>query len=230
MTAIYRALFVASATAAVAGCAHTSMTSLPAPDLRGRSYHSILVVAQIADLGLKLAMEDRFHSVREQQCIQELRGAGIGTGTPQADSAMTACLRIHFQFVPSHSVFFPGRDYSSEQVVAAMRQNGIDAELVITPGEAGSAQSYVPPTYTTRCTSYDIFSGCSQTTTTSSGGSSYSKPWAQFSARLFDAADGQAVWVATATFGGNRFAQTSDLVQSMADKTLERLIADKVIQ
>ena len=230
MTAFRRVLFVASATATVVGCAHTSMTSLPAPELRGRSLHSILVVAQIADLGLTLAMEDRFYSTGMQQCTQEVRGMGIGTDTPQADSATAACLKIHFQFVPSHTVFFPGRDYSSEQVLAAMRQNRIDGTLVITLGEAGSAQSFVPPAYTTSCTSYDIYSGCSQTTTTFSGGYSYSKPWAQFSAKLFDAADGRVVWVATAFSGGNAFAQTADLVRSMADKTFERLLADKVIQ
>jgi hypothetical protein len=132
--------------------------------------------------------------------------------------------------VTSHALFFPGRDYTGEQTVEVMRQNGIDATLVISPGEAGSTQGYVPPTYSTQCTRFNMSSGCTEATTTTTGGVSYSRPWAQFSAKLSDAANGVVVWVATATTSGSAFAHSTDLVQSMADKTLERLKADRVIQ
>jgi hypothetical protein len=214
------------------------MTSIPAPDLHGRTFHSVLVVAQIADLGLRLAMEDRFTSLRVPLELCEEVVSGTGYADPsKRDSTRAACAKRNAdrvaratRFVPSHSVFFAGREYSSEQVVAALRQNGIDGTLVIIPGEAGSSQTYVPPTYTTQCTGFSPYSGCTQVTTTTAGGSSYSKPWVQFSAKLYDAANGEGVWVATATTGGNAFAQSVDLVRSMADKTRERLLADRVIQ
>jgi hypothetical protein len=214
------------------------MTSIPAPDLHGRIFHSVLVVAQIADLGLRLEMEDRFARPRgfQEPCAAEVRAANFQDQLSK-DTTAAACERRNADrfaplthFVPSHTVFFAGRDYTSEQFVAAMREHGIDATLVITPGEVGSTQSYVPPTYTTSCTGFNLFLGCTQTTTTTAGGFAYSKPWAQFTARLFSAEDGQGVWIATATAGGNAFAQSEDLVASMADKTLERLAADKVIQ
>ncbi|MFI5399294.1 MAG: hypothetical protein ACHQ9S_27510 [Candidatus Binatia bacterium] len=108
-----------------------------------------------------------------------------------------------------------------------MQQNGIDATLVISPGESGSTEEYIPPTYSTRCTSFNSTFGCR---TTQTGGGSYSKPWAVFSAQLFDAANGEAVWIATATSKGDAFAHSADLVRSMADKTLERLKADRVVR
>jgi hypothetical protein len=210
MTLSLRCLLVAGATAAAAGCAHTSMTSTPAPQLWGRSFHTVLVVAQMADLGLRFSMEDRFAS---RPVVPLGRAASFST-----------------RFVASHTVFLPGHDYTSEQVVEAMRHNGIDATLVITPGETGSTQAYVPPTYTTSCTGYNVTLGCAQTTTTSSGGFSYAAAWTQFAAKLFDAVGGQVAWEATVTSGDIAFAQTSDLVQSMADRTLERLLAGKVIR
>ncbi len=174
-------------------------------------------------------MENRF-KLDDQQCVYRAQVQGHGAPST-VDSLYGICMKGRTRFVPSHAVFLPGRDYSSDQVMAAMREDQIDATLVIAPGATGSTQGYVPPTYTTSCTGYDIYSGCSQAmTTTSSGDYSLSKPWAQFSAKLFDAANGQLEWVATAFSTGNGFARSADLVRSMADKTLERLLADKVVQ
>lgn len=233
MTAFLRVLFVASATATTVGCAHTAMTSMPSPDLRGRTYHSILVVAQIEDLGLKIAMEDRFSASRND-CAAEVHGMGYWTGTATGDSVMAGCVnrwaQRHTHFVSSHTVLFPGRDYTAEQVADVMRQYGIDATLVFTPGESGAVEGFVPPTYVTQCSGWNLYGGCTQISTSARGGFAYSKPWQQFSAKLFDATSGQGVWIATATSSGNAFAHSANLVESMADKTMQRLIADKVIQ
>lgn len=197
------------ATVVAVGCARTSMTSMPAPEIQGRSFRAILVIAQVQDLGLKIAMERRF-----------MEGIVPPRSTPIPG----------VRFVPSHTILFPGRDYTGDQIVELMRQNGIDATLVITAGETGTVETFMPPTYTTRCTAFSWSGGCGQITTTPSGGGSYSKPWARFSTKLYDAANGQVDWVATAFSGGNAFAQTEDLVRSMADKTLERLYADRVVR
>ena len=64
----------------VVGCASTSMSSLPSPELAGRTFHTILVVAAFADLGIRRDTEDRF-----------------------AASSMPG----HYEFVPSYQLFFP---------------------------------------------------------------------------------------------------------------------------
>ena len=187
----------------VSACARTSMSSLASPDLRGRVYRNILVVANFSDLALRRDAEDRL----------------------AASSA-----EDHFRFVPSYGVFFPAQQYDSAQVVMLLRQNHIDATLVISPGGTGASTGYVPPTYTTGCTMWSSSSGCTRATTTTTGGYTYSRPWAQFTARLFDAVSGDAVWVATATTGGNAYASGTTLVRSMADKTAAQLLDDGIIR
>jgi len=176
---------------------------MPAPDLGGRHYHNILVVAAFADLGIRRETEDRFVSASSEG---------------------------HFRFVPSYQMFFPGRQYTPEETGALLRKYEIDATLVIFPGQGGATSGYVPPTYTSGCTVWSSTGGCSQVTTTQSGGYSYRKPWAQFTAQLYDATSGTGVWVASATTGGNAYARAVTLVHSMADKTIERLTEDGIIR
>src|SRR5437016_12848237 len=187
----------------LAACATTSMNSLPSPELGGRSFHNILVVAAFADLGIRRETEDRFAA---------------------ADS------EGDFQFVPSYQVFCPGRQYTPEETGALLRKYEIDATLVIFPGQGGATSGYVPPTYSSGCTVWSSTGGCSQVTTTQSGGYSYRKPWAQFTAQLYDATSGTGVLVASATTGGNAYARAVTLVHSMADKTIERLTEDGIIR
>ncbi len=187
----------------LAACATTSMNSLPSPELGGRTFHNILVVAAFADLGIRRETEDRF-------------AAAYSEG--------------HFRFVPSYQLFFPGRQYTPDETGSLLRQHQIDATLVIFPGQAGATSGYVPPTYTSGCTVWSPTGGCSQVTTTQTGGYSYQKPWAQFTAQLYDPTTGQTVWMASATTGGNAFASAVTLVHSMADKTIGRLTQDGVIR
>ena len=186
-----------------AGCARTSMSSMPSPEVAGRHYHNILVVAAFANLGIRRETEDRFVSASSEG---------------------------HFRFVPSYQVFFPGRQYTPDETAALLRKYEIDVTLVIFPGQAGATSGYVPPTYTSGCTMWTMDGGCAQVTTTQRGGYSYEKPWAQFTAQLYDATSGAGVWVASATTGGNAYASAVTLVHSMADKTIERLTQDGIIR
>src|SRR2546425_1148955 len=170
----------------LAGCATTSMNSLASPELGGRSFHNILVVAAFADLGIRRESEDRLAAASSEG---------------------------HFRFVASYQLFLPGRQYTSEETAGLFRQHQIDATLVIFPGQVGATSGYVPPTYTSGCTVWSPTYGCSQVTTTQTGGYSYQKPWAQFTAQLYDATTGAGVWVASATTGGNAFASAVTLVR-----------------
>jgi hypothetical protein len=137
--------------------------------------------------------------------------------------------RGDYNFIPSHQVFFPGKEYSNAEATALLRQHDVDATLVILPGESGSQSGYVPPTYTSGCTAWSTLSGCTQVTTTQTGGYAYNKPWTRFTARLYDATTGTVVWVATATTGGNAYARSTTLVRSMADKTADRLVNEGLL-
>ena len=91
-----------------AACARTSMSSMPAPELAGRSFNHILVVAGLADLGLRRDMELRIASHNSQGS---------------------------YEFIPSHQLFFPGRQYSPDEVAGILREHQIDATLVVLPGD-----------------------------------------------------------------------------------------------
>lgn len=129
------------------------------------------------------------------------------------------------RFVAASALLFPGRQYSDVEVTSVLQENHIDAALVLTPGQVGTSSTFVPPTYTSTCTQTAINGGCQQVTTKTSGGMSYEKPWAQFTAQLYDVETGKVVWFGTATTGGNAFASATTLVRSMADKTVSKLVA-----
>lgn len=186
----------------VAGCASTALTSLPAPEARGRVFHHVLVVAAVADL--------------DQRQATELRMASHSVGGA-------------FDLVPGYTILFPGREYTKEEVAAVLHAHNIDATLVIQPSATGATPVYVPPTYVTSCTSWNAATGCGQTTTTQVSGGDYALPWARFVASLYDAATGNSIWIATATTRGNIFADDQTLANSMADETVTRLIADGLL-
>src|SRR5256885_1922415 len=83
----------------IAACATTSMNSLPSPELGGRTFHNLLVVAAFADLGIRRETEDRFAA---------------------ADSGGD------FKFVPSYQVFFPGRQNPPEENGELLRKSPIN--------------------------------------------------------------------------------------------------------
>ncbi len=186
----------------VMGCASTAMNSMPATEVQGRVFHNILVVAAFEDIGILRATEDRFAA---------------------------ASVSMNITFVPSYQVFFPGRQYTAEESAGLLRQHRIEGVLVVSVRQTGENTYYVPPTYVSGCTAWNPVYGCSQVTTTATGGGSYQKPWARFRAQLYDATTGVPVWVATAATGGNALATSLTLVQSMADETMVHLAADGVI-
>lgn len=157
-----------------AACANTSMRPLPAPELQGRQFRSVLVVGSFSDLGMRREMEDRFASHQEMQT----------------------------RFVQSYALFVPGRQYSAEGTRALLSQNHIDATLVIFAGSTGAVTGYVPPTYTSGCAKWSSETGCAQVTSTQGRGYAYSKPWMHFTVQLYDAYTGGTIWTATATVGG----------------------------
>ena len=185
------------------GCAHTSMTSMASPDMPRQGFRNILVYAGFVDLGVRQATELTFVSSNTSESVR---------------------------FVAAHQLFFPGRQYTSEEMAATLREKQIDASLLIAAGQQGTSSSYIPPTFTSSCTVWNSSTGCQQATTTTSGGQAVQKPWAQFTAQLFDAHTGKVVWFATANTGGNAFASSTTLATSMANETLSRLRADGVIR
>lgn len=125
------------------GCARTSITSMVAPEAEGRKYAHILVVFPISDLEWRREAERHFRQsyARDSQ-----------------------------QFIPSHEVLFPGREYSSDEITQILEEHSIDAALVVALNETGESTSRTPSQTTARCTVWTSTQGCVQATETTTGG------------------------------------------------------------
>jgi len=185
-----------------ASCAGTSITSMISPEVRGRTYHRVLVVFPLQDLRERQTAENEFRASYSH------------------DSTV---------FLPSYQVFFPGRQYTPEEVKRLLSTNGVDAALVISLSDAGASRHRTANQTTAQCTLWSSSQGCVQATATTNGGYDISKPWASFTAQLLDASNGQVMWTASARTGGNAFANARTLLKSMAHRTVTQLQTDGVV-
>jgi hypothetical protein len=129
------------------------------------------------------------------------------------------------QIVSSLDVFLPGQTRTKEASHQALNDAGIDAVLVITPAGHGVPTEYIPETTTV----YEHRNG-SSTEVTTGGYEQEGQPWANYNASLHDRVSHKVVWVAQMSSEGIAFAQWADLVKSMAKKTSERLLQDRIVQ
>ena len=191
------------------GCAWTSMTSFTDPSYRSTSFARILVVANVSNLQSRQRIESRL--------VQEFRDEGVFA-------------------MEGTNLFPPTRTLSDEQKVQLLRDNHIDSYIVIDVGETGTQQVYIPQTGSSTNTkgNVSVYGNTAtyqeKSTTTTYGGYTVSKPWANFNAKLFDVATGQTAWVASAFTGGNAYAGVNTVVNSFCGKTVEQLTKDGVIK
>lgn len=191
------------------GCASTSMTSFTDPGYRTTTFSRILVVANLSDLQWRQTIESRL--------VQEFRENGIFA-------------------MEGMSLFPPTRDLTDQEKIDLLVQNKIDSYIVVDVGETGTQQVYIPQTGSSTKTegSVTVYDNTAtyheESRTTTYGGYTVSKPWAQFGAKLFDVSNGQNAWVASAFTGGNAYANFNTLIDSFCGKTVEQLIKDGVVR
>ncbi len=195
------ALICVCAAAAACASASTEMSTLAAPELAGRRLRTILVVANFEHIGVRRATEEEF-----------ARHSGVG-----------------LRYIPSYRVFFPGQTFSQAEIAAALASHGIDASLVLDPLSSGTTSQFVPPSYVTACSAWNSQGGCTQTVTSpTSPGATISKPWVTTSVMMYEARTGRSVWVASGVTGGNAFAETGTLLQSVVARVASGLESDLV--
>jgi hypothetical protein len=192
----------ALALSVLAACASTKMTSMLNPTAGERTLQRVLVYFETDNLSIRQQVEDRFRD----------RSASFTT-----------------EFIPSYTIFFPGRTYTDEEFRASLAEHRIDAALFIQRREAGVTSSVTSRSSTTSCAVWSSSQGCVQTRTTTSGGDRINKPWANFSAQLFETEGGVTIWVATAASGGNAYASNGTLRTSMVNRTVAQLLQDGLI-
>lgn len=131
-------------------------------------------------------------------------------------------------FIPAYRVLFPGRTYSGDELTRSVLASGSDAVLVITLSGAGKNHS-VSASSTTSSAASCTAGGCAAVSAATTDVYDISKPWATFTATLFDVQSGQAVWFATSQTKGNAYAKANTLLMSMAASTIDQLRRDGIV-
>lgn len=140
--------------------------------------------------------------------------------------------------VPWHTLFFPGREYSQEEKAQILEDAHIDAILLVSPTGGGSVSAYMPKTTTSSGKlTVDDDSASGSISTTSRGGYTVSAPTGQFRAELLDVAARRSVWMAVMSTGPSDAMATAyggitwrEIYKSMAGKTAEQLIRDRIVR
>ncbi|MGF1614795.1 MAG: hypothetical protein ACFCVA_13045 [Gammaproteobacteria bacterium] len=102
------------------GCATTRMTSQINSEVLGRSFGKVLVHGNFQNLEYRQLAEDKI-------CTELSR------------IATCECLK-------SSEVFFPGQNYSSDEIASRLNELHIDAVLALQPTGSGKSSTYVPQT------------------------------------------------------------------------------------
>ena len=221
----HQLLLLAALVAATGACATTKTTSMVAPEVRGKVFMRVLVVADLQDLEMMQYAE---------RAVRSLPTIGAAT-LPDTIVCDPICRRSDDSdlsesdstvFIPAHTILFPGRSYSPDDLRRILGEHRVDATLVLSPTDAGVSETYVPPTLVTSCTTWSSTTSCSSR---SVGGGTLASPWASFSTRLYDASTGDVVWIATSNSNGSPFSNISSLISSMAAQTVRKLKGDGLI-
>jgi len=181
------------------------MTSQVNPELVGRRFTNVLVHGNFQSLEYRRLAEEKL-------CYElSLRFA-----------ATCRCLK-------STEVFFPGQEYSSDQIANRLSELQVDGVLALQPTGSGITSIYIPQTTQTTGSAYVFGNTITGSSTTQTyGGYSIGKPWAGFESILWSTADGKVAWYATGTSGGNAYAGWDDLIRSASGKTISKLADDGI--
>lgn len=177
------------------GCASTKLTSFKDPDYEQKVFKKILITANTNDLEEKFELEKRM--------VKAFTSSGVSA-------------------VEGNKLFLPTRDFTDEEKKEVMLKNEIDAHLVISAGEFGVKEKYVPVSETTKAEEGKIVKAYK-------GGYKEEEPWAEYETVLYDAASGKKAWIATSLTEGETYAGKSDIMGSFCSKTVDKLFSDKLL-
>jgi hypothetical protein len=180
----------------LSACASTKMTSQVNPEVLGRPFRKVLAMGNFQSL--------EYRRLAEQTLCSGLVG------------------RIGCQCVKSSDVFFPGQQYSAEQIASRLTELRIDAVLILQPTGTKGSSIYAPQS------SYAIGNAIILGNTVMGGTIIFDTPWATFEAILVATSDHKVAWYATAESAASK--GWASLIKSASRTTVKRLVSDGVFQ
>jgi hypothetical protein len=183
-----------------AGCmAHTSVSSIPAPNRDGEQFHRVLVNFPTTDIDWKTTTEDAF---------------------VEKDSIFLASYKLFFpgRSYTDEEISAIDKQYHIDALlVISLGETGIST--VTMPSQTNT-------TCGAAANSTTVAAACS---TSQSTGMTYHRPWATWTTKMWSMRTGQVVWVASANTGGNAYANWHTVMHSMVGSTISKLKDDSLI-
>lgn len=186
----------------LAGCISVDIASQTAPEFRDQRFLRTLVVADVGMLHERTLAEDLIVKRLTSRRVDALR---------------------------SLDVVFGADTLPEEAFLQHAAEAGADAVLILRVREEGDLARYVPTsTDSTFYTTEEDGVVHGQTSTHVFG--QVIRPWASFRATLIETATGKTAWFADATADGTSSSSSGDLVKSVSEKVVVRLIADGILK
>lgn len=204
----------------LSACASTSVSSLKAPEFPTKAYSRVMVVFPVSDLAARKVTEAAFISTDTARSLTDQKATG----------ALAFALKDRRQkwthFIPSTQLLFPGRAYTAEETRLILKDEQVQAVLLITLHDAGVEKVGSTPVRTSIYCAQSAGANCTNIAAVTTGGHGLTAEWATFRAQLIDIETGNVVWIASSTTAGTPLNRSYDLLQSMAQKTKAQLEAD----
>jgi hypothetical protein len=197
----FKSLAALALSALVAGCASTTMTSVLNRQVRHRTFRKVMVSVRFASIEQEQPAEARMC----QRLLTRLAATHPG-----------------FECVQSLSVFFPGNDYTDEQVSRMLADAGIDGVLIIEPVASGTREVNLPIITS-------VYAGHNTIAAAAIGGPSL-HPWKKYAVSLLAEPGDTVVWYANGTTTGSQLAAWPEYIRSITGRTMQKLLEDKVFQ
>lgn len=164
-------------------------------------------------------------------------GMSISEQKELEDTFEKSLVKYNVQILRGLELFPPTRKYSYDEKEKIITNKGADALLIVSVDNRAISQTYIPPTYhpgtsTSTISGFGNFATIKTETTPGyvSGGYNISKPAISVSVSLIhNTKNKETIWLAKGYSDGNAFASFSNLIVSVAEKTVEKLAKEGLI-
>ena len=187
---------------ALTGCAWTGTESQIMPTHTGDPFSRVVVLVDVEDPVLQRDAEKRF--------VREFDSKGV-------------------EAIAYSRLMRPMIEYATDEQMRILEADGADAILFVSRTSSGARSSYVPQRSTTKG-KVNPYTGKITAKTTTSGGYTMTKPWANFTVELFNLGSGGVVWIGYSETRGNAYSRSKTLLRSLADKATGQLVKDGIVR
>ena len=127
------------------------------------------------------------------------------------------------------NILVPTRSYINDEIIELIKQNNIDAVLIVSLIDISSTKTNIPEHQTTTG-SINLYGNTAyfKAHTNTYGGYYISRPNATFELKLYDGITGNCMWIASAYTRGKPLSEFANLLDSLAIQTVNKFIQDQL--